>query len=80
MRSRRRRGVMSPPCRNAKVGVVDDPLCGPLCGQEDNSVAKVHYGSLNSPGSFSIAFPGDVVDPHLSVKKEWQPNFNGAAK
>lgn len=79
MRSRRRRGVMSPPRRNernAKIGSGDDPLCV----QEDNSVVKGHYGSLNSPGSFSIAFPGDVVDPHLSGKKEWQPNFDCAAK
>jgi len=77
MRRRLRRGVFSHPRRNAKVGgIVADT-------QKDPSFPKVHNKThpleRNVPGTLSIGFPGDVVDPHLVVKKKWQPHCDRSA-
>mmetsp|Transcript_18418 Transcript_18418/g.38566 ORF Transcript_18418/g.38566 Transcript_18418/m.38566 type:complete len:316 (-) Transcript_18418:190-1137(-) len=76
MRRRRRRGVLLPPRRNARVGSVVDPRFG----EENVAFARVHSTNLPMPptmpgsGEWSIGFPGDVVDPHLVAKKKWEPH------
>jgi len=76
MRRRRRRGVLSHPRRNFKVGSVVDPRFG----EENVASARVHSTNLPMPpkmpgsGEWSIGFPVDVVDPHSVAKKKWEPH------
>mmetsp|Transcript_27104 Transcript_27104/g.57208 ORF Transcript_27104/g.57208 Transcript_27104/m.57208 type:complete len:260 (+) Transcript_27104:220-999(+) len=63
MRSRRRRGVMSP--LRLSNGEVDCAI-----HLENNVFSEASIPSKSQDSSF----PADVVDPHLVVKKKWVPN------
>lgn len=75
IRSRRRRGVVTPPAhQTAKVGGSSGTI---VHEGGELSFGKVHE-KLQEPRDLprcSIPFPEDVVDPHIATKEKWKPNF-----